>query len=36
MILGYCILSCDVFEEYFELYMETTEINKKLKELGIE
>ena len=36
MILGYCILPCDVFEDYFELYMETTEINERLKELGIE
>ena len=36
MILGYCVLPCDVFEEYFELYMETSEINKKLRELGIE
>ena len=35
-ILGYCVLPCDVFEEYFELYMETSEINKKLRELGIE
>ena len=36
MILGYCVLPCDVFEEYFELYMETSEINERLKELGIE
>ena len=36
MILGYCILPCDVFEEYFELYMETTDINERLRELGIE
>jgi len=35
-ILGYCVLPCDTFEEYFELHMETTEINKKLRELGIE
>jgi len=35
-ILGYCVLPCDVFEEYFELYMEISEINKKLRELGIE
>ena len=36
MILGYCILPCDVSENYFELYMETFEINEKLRELGIE
>ena len=36
MLLGYCVLPCDTFEEYFELHMETTEINKKLRELGIE
>ena len=35
-ILGYCVLPCDVFEEYFELFMETSEINEKLRELGIE
>jgi len=35
-ILGYCVLPCDVFKEYFELFMETHEINEKLKELGIE
>jgi len=35
-ILGYCVLPCDVFEDYFELYMDTHEINEKLRELGIE
>jgi len=36
MILGYCVLPCDVFEDYFELFMETSEINERLRELGIE